>query len=711
MRYEIADQIADAVKNRDTWHTRQKTWYTMRHNGIRRTSPPHKGAADLHFPLIDSHIERLKPFYYQQLYGKEQFASFVSLKTQPADVTGGVAAWFDYRLKNKTNFEKKVLVAIDAMCMSGRSVMKVFWDFNTKQLCCAAVPPYYFIVPSYVNELADDAEWCVHVMELSVAQYKRNPHFKQDKEFIERIKGRNVGDFGVAGTNPMYQEVKKREGITVASTDDCIIIWEIYRKQDDGIYFDTYNPMNMEESDKIRETEKLPYDYPDFPFISFRSEIKDEGWYSPRGVPEIIASFEDSLCRQWNFKHDWMDYFNKPLFKQKGGSVGNTTNIKFLPGQVLPQGVEPVESKAPPLSFDQEMQTTRALAEYRMNVPDLGASTHLQGRATARGDVTATQVNAIVGQSGLTDDMRSRVFRLDLAEFFKMAWSLYKQFDKESLTYVLYDEVGQLTPEAFQGEYEISPNGTAESWNKPAMLQKAIARKQLFGQSPFWDQAELEKSIMELDDPRMIRRAFRDPKDELKEQGEAQAQEIAVMLLGFPAVVKLADDDKAHFQTIQEFVDRQVHTMEGKITPEVAQLLIMHCAQHDQQLQQKRDPALGELRAHLQPVMLYLQAKASLVGAAQGMPNNIVPLGGAGSNAGSDASFPAQAGPPGGDNKQDPIGDATKVMNALATLKKANVPITDQEVNAALAAAGLPPLEQGQPLPEPVEHLPSQGMQ
>ena len=60
------------------------------------------------------------------------------------------------------------------------------------------------------------------------------------------------------------------------------------------------------------------------------------------------------------------------------------------------------------------MQTTRALAEYRINVPDLGATSHLQGRAGARGDVTATQVNAIVGQTQLTDDMRARVFRLDL---------------------------------------------------------------------------------------------------------------------------------------------------------------------------------------------------------------------------------------------------------------------------------------------------------
>ena len=93
----------------------------MRHVGLRRISSPYPGAADLHFPLIDSIIERLKPFFYNQLYGNDQFAAFTSLKTQPADTTSAVGAWFDYRLKQKTNLERKMLTCIDAMCMAGRS--------------------------------------------------------------------------------------------------------------------------------------------------------------------------------------------------------------------------------------------------------------------------------------------------------------------------------------------------------------------------------------------------------------------------------------------------------------------------------------------------------------------------------------------------------------------------------------------------------------
>ena len=45
-------------------------------------------------------------------------------------------------------------------------------------------------------------------------------------------------------------------------------------------------------------------------------------------------------------------------------------------------------------------------------------------------------------------------------------------------------------------------------------------------------------------------------------------------------------------------------------------------------------------------------------------------------------------------------------MNALATLKKAGVPVTDEEVNEALTRAGLPPLQAGTPIPEPIKPEP-----
>ena len=272
----LADEIADSLKNRDDWYRRQEVWYKMRHFGLKRVSPPYPGAADLHFPLIDSIVERLKPFYYQQLYGREQFASFVSMRTQPSDTTTAVAAWFDYRLKQKTNLERKILTTIDAMCMAGRAVLKTYWDFKQNCISFASVPPYYFVVDPSVDDLQKDAHWCVHIMAMNEATYKKNENYRQDKEFISRIKGRSTSDYGIAGSNAFYQTIRSREGITIPENEESILLYEIYCKEEDGrVYYDTFSPKCMQEDDAVREREYLPYDHGMFPFVSFR--IRDQG--------------------------------------------------------------------------------------------------------------------------------------------------------------------------------------------------------------------------------------------------------------------------------------------------------------------------------------------------------------------------------------------------------------------------------------------------
>jgi hypothetical protein len=221
----------------------------------------------------------------------------------------------------------------------------------------------------------------------------------------------------------------------------------------------------------------------------------------------------------------------------------------------------------------------------------------------------------------------------------------------------------------------------------------------MFRGSPYWRQDELEKSVMELDDPRMIKRAFTDPGQTLKEQMEVQAQEISIMLLGFPAAVQPADDDKSHIQSLEGFVQRDVQTGEGRVTPEVARLILQHGADHDNALAQKSDPALNQIRQSMQPMIQFLSQLAQ----QQQVPSNVLPgPGGAGSQGLSAGNPLAQ----GGEGGQDPIADATKVMTALATLKKAGVPVTDDEVNEALKRAGLPPLQAGMPIPEPIKPEP-----
>jgi hypothetical protein len=234
------------------------------------------------------------------------------------------------------------------------------------------------------------------------------------------------------------------------------------------------------------------------------------------------------------------------------------------------------------------------------------------------------------------------------------------------------------------------PNGSADSWNKPFQMQKAIARMQLFGNSPFWDQAELQKSVMEIDDPRLIKRLYRDPGDELKNQMEVQAQEISIMLLGFPAAVEKSDDPVAHLQSMQGFVDRRVQAQE-QITPELARLLLQHGAEHDQQMQEKKVKEIGQVRQQMAPMIQYLGQIAQ-----SDQAQNVIPMGGAASPS-TPSTGAASAPKDPVDAAKDVQDSATKLITALSGAISKGVPITPEQLNDAFVQAGLPPLPPGSP--------------
>ena len=86
------DEILTALKDRSTWENRQTTWYKMRHDGLRRQNKPWANAADMHFPLADMIIEKLKPYYIGQIFATDNVASFVGLSSETTAAAVGEIA-------------------------------------------------------------------------------------------------------------------------------------------------------------------------------------------------------------------------------------------------------------------------------------------------------------------------------------------------------------------------------------------------------------------------------------------------------------------------------------------------------------------------------------------------------------------------------------------------------------------------------------------
>jgi len=576
-RAELANAIREDLKDRTTWDTRQANFYRMRTHGLRRTNKPWPNASDVHFPLCDTAIERLKPHYLQQAYSHETIATFEP-DSQTAELHVSTAAqWFDYQLRHRSNIERELLRAIDTMLVGGRGILKQWWDDEKKRLVYSAVRPQMLIVPHWTQSL-DDADRICHVTHWSKEGYERNPKFKKG------LAGRLCGG-GIDSADDPEVETRQartqREGLTYTS-EDLIVLWEVWTPDPDGGWkCDTISP--VEPDANIRPSYKSPFPEGSHPFTAFAIEECEDGWFSARGIVELLAAFEAEACKILNEKNDAMTLFNKPMFRSERDGA-NTGNLVSRPGQILPYGIAPVQMPNPPVSFDQQLLLIRDLGERRVNVPDFGMS-QLRNTQDSR---TATEIQAIGATSAMSNDLRMRVFRMGLAECYAKSWGLLRINATDQLGFWVEGAERNLSPEVFTAVFKVRPSGSADGTDRNLQLTKAWNRLTQFRGDPFIDQSELRKSVLEADDPGLAKRLYMDPQLGELTQSEEQAVEIGVLRLGFPAAVLPTDNHAAHIRTILSYIKQQ---SDNKEEPKQAETLniMAHLEQHLQMLA-KQDP-------------------------------------------------------------------------------------------------------------------------
>ena len=605
-RSALQGQIVMAVEQRSPWELRQTRWYELRHHGLRRTNKPWPKAADLHWPLIDTAIEKLKPLFLQQALGMDVVASFVPMRQQLNAYTKVAEDWFNYKIREKTNFVDEVLSWVDYTLMSGRGVMKCFWNPGDKRVGFEAVDPMYFVVPPYTTDL-QDADWAVHVMPMSVNAYKRMAGqfgWKADLKTIEKIRGNPQEDDNIPGAAEENDAKQLREGITYTSNTDGVIVWEVYRKRDDGVWeVYLYSPAAVDLD--LRDPMELPYDHGQLPFVDFPYEIKDKGWFSPRGVCEILAPFELSMTSMWNHKHDAMTLYNRPLFRAER-ELPNSINLRFQPGQILPYGVAPVQMPQPPVSFDQELNQTRAVAENRIGSPDYAMGSVMSGGSDRR---TATEIQSINAQAMQSGDLRARLFRMALGKLYRQAWGLYVQYDSQSLRYRFAEDSLEADPVALHDQYELEPKGGMDMVSRQMMIQQAINRKQLFMNSPWVDQVELDKSIMELDDPSLVKRLLRDPGQKQQDELEDETKTIPTLLVGIPVPAKPGQNFAGRIGVLMQYLNGAMQ--QGQVMSPVSKNAFMQ--RIDSLLQGYEQVATNEARKLRKEIQKFFESTGMLV--------------------------------------------------------------------------------------------------
>ena len=592
MSEKLFTLVSDDISARTSWETRQGLWYQMRNNGLRRKQKPWPNASDAHFPLIDTTINKLKPSFFQQAMGVDVLATFVPMRSQLSAFTTAAEQWFTYKLNEKSNYAMEVMSWIDHMLVSGHGVIKIFWDTDKKQIQFQSVDPIYMIVPPWTKDIQSADRVC-QVIPMSLESYKRAGIYKDDKKTLDAIRGGNAEDGGIL--SDLKNDKETREGLTHSDDKDQVIVWEVYSRDNDGEWMmECFSPQAPDIA--LRKEMKVPYEHGLPPFVSSRYEVTSGGWYSPRGVCEMLGSFEASLCKIWNEKMDAATLLNQPMFRAER-DLPNSVNLRMKPAQILLFGISPVQMPSTPIDFDNEMQQMQSVAEQRVTVPDYGIMAD-------RDRKTATEIESINAQSQQNMDLRLRLFRQALGDLFRQAWSLLIQYDAEDLQFRFLEDSLSVDPVALHEQYQIEPRGGMDMVSRAMLLNKAIQRKTLFEGSPWINQVELDKSIIELDDPSLIPRLIQDPNQKIADEGEDEQRIIPALMIGQIIPVKVGQNYQVRIGVIMSFLE-QARQSGSQISPQGMQAVT---ARLDGLLSAMEEVDTNNARALRKDVTEYLQS-------------------------------------------------------------------------------------------------------
>jgi hypothetical protein len=591
---ELFEDINNDLEDRESWQNRQILWSKMRGQGVGRGNRPWPGAANAHVPVADTIISKLKPYYTVWIFGPELLASFYSLEVQGDAYTDSVAQWFDYKVRESSNFSEACVCAIDSCLQNGMGILKTYWDAAAQRLAFTSVHPYYIIVPAHSTFDFQRADRIVHVMQYSRAEYERDAQkkgFNSDETFIDSIVGEGKPD-------QKYAEHRyTAEGLSWSRLKEMIVLWEVYIRDSSGhVSVKTFSPLQPDEP--ARADFKLPYEHRQAPFTMMPYELLDGGYYSSRGICELVQMYEASACKSWNEKLDFMSIANRPVLSTQGGSI-NAQNIRWEPGAVYDSVLQLVQQPSPPVSFDEEINSVRSMAEQRVGIPDFGVGGPNQ---SAQQNKTATETNVITSVMQQSNDLRARILKGSITRVFEQAWALLKQYDCDSLDYFWRRQRLNLDQAALSNKYSLRPNGSVDGYSREKEIQKLMQLRQLSQGSPWIVTPNIDKKIVELMDSTWVADLYQEPQDMQADQQEQQAIENSVMSDGFLPPVKPSDEHVTHLGICDGFI-----TWSGQqgrpISPQLMPIFLQHMGNHIQTASQDAD----YMKAHAPQIRQFAQ--------------------------------------------------------------------------------------------------------
>ena len=296
--------------------------------------------------------------------------------------------------------------------------------------------------------------------------------------------------------NITEQTKNQREGIDMVNNPSHLVkIREVYKY---------YNPKKGQPEQKwqfilapdfraILKKQILPYDHQKFPFVRFQTEIVDDRWFSPRGIPEHLEDISKEIDAQHNQKIDNQTIRNAPMFKFRSGVV-NSKLVRFIPAQGIPvQGMTPLDDAIKLMdnsnantefSYEREEMILKTVIQEYLGQVDYS----LQSMINKRQPRTLGEVQMQAQNANQVFSVDSTMWTNSLSELFMQILELCQQYMPERVFALV---VGQddfepihLTRDEIQGRYHIVCRGNDTNTNPFVKAQKSQMRVQLLLGNP-----------------------------------------------------------------------------------------------------------------------------------------------------------------------------------------------------------------------------------
>ena len=357
--------------------------------------------------------------------------------------------------------------------------------------------PATIFVPSDAGNDPQDLRWICHEyyepIELLQERASEDVYDKSAVDEIVDLKDMSSFNSNEAKDRDKTIESSKdtREGIDrINNPSHLVKVWEVYKY---------YNPKKGQPQQKwqfilapefnvILKKQVCPYDHQKFPFVRFATEVVDDRWFSPRGIPAHLEDISKEIDAQHNQKLDNQTIRNAPMFKFRSGTV-NPKLVKFTPAQGIPvNGMQPLDDSI------KLMDNSNANVEFSYEREEMGLKTviqeylgqvdySLQSMINKRQPRTLGEVQMQAQSANQVFSLDSTMFTNSLSEIFSQILELCQQYMPERVFALVTggDEPIplHLTRDEIQGQYQVVCRGNDMNTNPYVKAQKSQMRVQL----------------------------------------------------------------------------------------------------------------------------------------------------------------------------------------------------------------------------------------